>query len=367
MNARTAAARHAAMLLLASLLAACGMDAGDDGVQQSEQEVSVRLVTAKRQEVVDELLSVGRLVSKTAPTLASEINATVMEVLVEEGDAVETGQPLVMLDTTNTELSRREAQAEIQRLQASIQNEARRVQRYRDLKTRDMMPEERLDDAEAKLAIDRAALEAAEARLAIAEDRLSHATLVSPVDGVVEKRHVSVGDYVKIGGPLMSVTDIRSLQAELPFPETVGADLAPGQVMFLTSPVAPGVEVEVTIETIRPQVGSMSRALVVLASLTNPGPWKPGATIEARVIVDRRPDAVVVPVVALVRRPAGEVVYVLNDPAARRVSERVVTIGQRKNGLVEVTTGLEQGTVVVADGAPYLSDGALVTVREAQP
>jgi RND family efflux transporter MFP subunit len=283
-----------------------------------------------------------------------------MEVLVEEGDTVQIGQPLVLLDTTTTELSRREAQAEIQRLQASIQNEARRVQRYRDLKTRDMMPEERMDDAEAKLAIDRAALEAAEARL-------SHATLVSPVDGVVDKRHVSVGDYVKIGGPLMSVTDTHLLQAELPFPETVGAEIAPGQAMFLTSPVAPGVVVEVPIETIRPQVGSLSRALVVLASVTNPGPWKPGATIEARVIIDRRPNAVVVPTIAVVRRPAGEVVYALDDPASRQVSERVVTVGQRKNGLLEITAGLEPGTVIVADGAPYLSDGALVTVRDTQP
>jgi RND family efflux transporter MFP subunit len=137
--------------------------------------------------------------------------------------------------------------------------------------------------------------------------------------------------------------------------------------MFLTSPVAPGVYVEVPIETIRPQVGSMSRALVVLASVTNPGPWKPGATIEARVIIDRRPNAVVVPSIAVVRRPAGEVVYVLDDPASRQVSERVVTVGQRKNGLLEITAGLEPGTVIVADGAPYLSDGALVTVRDAQP
>ena len=79
----------------------------------------------------------------------------------------------------------------------------RRRKRYRDLKTTNAMSQERLDDAEAKLASDRASLSAAKAGLAIAEDRLAKAELVSPVDGEVERRHVSVGDYVRNADPLI--------------------------------------------------------------------------------------------------------------------------------------------------------------------
>ena len=167
--------------------------------------------------------------------------------LSDEGEPVLEGQELVRLDTTTVELARREALADIQRLEVSIANEERRVKRYRDLKTKDMMPQERLDDAEAKLAADRASLTAALARLAIAEDRLQKAHPHSPVTGVVEKRHVSVGDYLRVGGPLITVTDTVSLRAELPFPETVGAQLEVGQTLFLASTVAPGVEVEAAI------------------------------------------------------------------------------------------------------------------------
>ena len=352
--------------VFALLLGACSSDEADSNALQG-RTVPVRIVAAESAEIVIDLMSVGRVVSKTAPTLAAEINARVIDVLVEEGDTVALGQELILLDTTATELARREAEADIQRLKASITNEQRRVERYRDLKTRDMMPEERMDDAEAKLAFDRAALEAAEARLAIAEDRLSHARLVSPVAGIVEKRHVSVGDYVKVGGPLISVTDTQSLQAELPFPETVGANLETGQALFLVSAVEPDLEVATTIETIKPQIGSMSRALVVLAEVDNPGPWKPGGTIEGRVIIDRRDGAVVVPAVAVAKRPAGDVVYVLDGPEDRQVSERVVTLGQRKSGQVEISSGLNAGTLVVADGAYYLTDGASVSVQGDQP
>lgn len=367
MNKRFLNARIAGVLPCAAalLLAACGTGE-DETAASTGRTVPVSIVTAESREVVEDLMSVGRVVSKTAPTLAAEINARVTDVLVQEGDTVELGQELILLDTTATRLARQEAQADIQRLKASIANEQRRVERYRDLKTRDMMPEERLDDAEAKLAFDRASLEAAEARLAIAEDQLSHARLVSPVTGIVERRHVSVGDYVKVGGPLISVTDTLSLQAELPFPETVGAFLEAGQELFLVSAVAPELQVTTTIETIKPQIGSLSRALVVLADVTNPGPWKPGGTIEGRVIVEKRPNSVVVPAVAVTKRPAGDVVYVLDGTDDREVSERIVSVGQRKEGLVEVTRGLAAGDLVVADGAYYLSDGAQVAVQETQ-
>ncbi|MBT8064279.1 MAG: efflux RND transporter periplasmic adaptor subunit [Gammaproteobacteria bacterium] len=344
------------------LLAGCGGD-GPETVT-GERVVAVTVTEAAREDVQVELYSIGRLVSKNTPTLAAEIDARVLEFLVDEGQQVLEGQELVQLDTTTVELTRREALADIQRLEVSIANEVRRVERYRDLKTRDMMPQERLDDAEAKLAVDRASLAAAQARLAIAEDRLAKAHPHSPVTGVVEKRHVSAGDYVRVGGPLITVTDTVSLRAELPFPETVGAQLAVGQTLFLGSPVAPGVKVEAAIEQIMPQVGAMSRAMVVTADVTNPGSWKPEATVEARVVVDRRPGAVVVPALSIVRRPAGDVVYVLETPGADTVRQQVVEVGQRQDGWVEITRGLEAGARVVAEGAYYLTDGARVAVRE---
>jgi RND family efflux transporter MFP subunit len=355
------------LVLMLPLLNACSGESGDDENTIVERTVNVTLATASREEVRDELYSVGRLVSKNTARLAAEINARVIDVLVDDGQSVVSGQALILLDTTNFGLAKREAEAEIERLAVNIANEERRVSRYRDLQTRDVMPQERLDDAEAQLAVDRASMAAARARLAIAEDRLSKATLVSPVDGVVERRHVSIGDYLQVGGPLVTVTDTQNLRAELPFPETVGHQLMIGQEITLESLLAPGLLIQASISQIRPEVGLMSRALTVIADIGNPGSWRPEATVEAKVLVERRPDAVVVPALSVVLRPAGEVVYVLDDPSGRQVRERPVQTGSRLNGSVEIRSGLKAGETIVAEGAYYLTDGASIMVRESQP
>jgi RND family efflux transporter MFP subunit len=355
-----------ALLSVLLFLTACGNGKEGEGGAAVERKVSVTLAEVVRQEVQVELRSVGRLVSRNTPLLAAEINARVVAVLVEEGQPVREGQVLVLLDTTASELARREAEAEIERLKASIANEERRVARYRDLKTRDMMSQERMDDAEAKLAVDRATMLAASARLAIAEDRLSKAELISPVTGVVENRHVSVGDYVKVGGAMVTVTDTFDLRAELPFPETVGHQLMIGQPIVLESPIAPGELVDASIDQIRPQVGVLNRSLVVIAEVANPGAWRPEATVEARVIVERREDAISVPLISVVQRPAGEVVFVLDSQDAGHVRQQEVVSGERQNGSIEIRSGLQAGQIVIADGAHYLSDGAAVTVRESR-
>lgn len=341
-------------------LTGCG--SSDTGVTTIEpRAVAVKTALVEVRGVQTQLKSIGRLVSKNTPLLAAEVNARVVEVLVDDGIPVHEGQVLVRLDRTTFELSRDEAEAAIRTLEVSISNEERRVNRYRNLKSTNAMSQERLDDAEAKLAADRASMAAAEARLAIMDDRLSKTELVSPVHGVVERRHISVGDYVQTGNPMITVTDTYQLRAQLPFPETVGHMLKPGQVVILESPVAPGFKLEAQIDQIRPQVGALSRSLVAISEVSNAGQWRPEAAVEAVVIVENRPQALAVPYNSVVQRPAGKVVYVVEGD---RVKEQVVVPGERQNGLVEIRSGLERGQTVVSDGAPYLSDGAVVIVRD---
>ena len=358
----------AACLLSVPVLSGCGeetLEGGSEngnGVQRNP--VAVTLTQSQARDVRVELFSVGRIISKSTPRLAAEIDARVIEISVTEGRSVVKGEVLIRLDATTYELSKREAEAAITRLNASIANEERRVARYRGLKTKDMMSQERLDDAEAQLAVDRATLVGAQARLAIAADRLTKTELVSPVNGVVERRHVSVGDFVSVGSPLLTVVDTVALRAELPFPETVGHLVKVGQAIFLESAIAPGLVVEATVDQIRPQVGSMTRSLMVMVELVNPGSWRPEATIEAYLVVENRRGAIVVPASSVVKRPAGEVIFLLDTPTGEQVSQSVVTTGVRKDDWVEIRDGLSVDAYVVVEGAHYLSDGARVVAQE---
>jgi hypothetical protein len=107
-------------------------------------------------------------------------------------------------------------------------------------------------------------------------------------------------------------------------------------------------------------VGTNNRAFEALVQLPVDSDWPPGGTLNARVVLASR-EGVVVPTASVVRRPAGEVVYVVSGDKA---AERKVTVGIRDAKRAELLTGVQAGETVVVSGAGFLTDGALVAVRK---
>src|SRR5699024_11019664 len=100
------------------------------------------------------------------------------------------------------------------------------------------------------------------------------------------------------------------------------------------------------VSDLRPTVGEGSRAIELIVDLDNPGRWHPGGSVTGRVVLDAH-DGLVVPPTSLVRRPGGEVVYVVDGKRAR---ERKVQVGLRGDGWIEISDGVEAGERVVVDG-----------------
>jgi len=348
------------VLSIVFLISACGSETEDTEIPDSNS-VPVTITMAVQQEVIVKLHSVGLMVSQNTPTLAAEVNARVTEILTDVGKTITAGQPVVKLDTTRLELLRKEGHASVVRINANMKNARSSLKRYQDLKKRNVTSQEKLDDAIEKLAVEQASLAAAKARLAIVEDQLSKTEILSPMDGVVKFRHISVGDYVKDGDDLLSIIDNHHFRARLPFPETVAHQLALGQTVIMGSPVAPEQVIEAHINQLKPEVGLRNRAVMAIIDFENPGAWRADATVVASVIVARRPQAIVIPAQAVVSRPSGQVVYQYEND---KVMERSVEIGERLDGDIEIVKGLNSGDVVVVEGASFLTDGVAVTVQE---
>jgi RND family efflux transporter MFP subunit len=113
------------------------------------------------------------------------------------------------------------------------------------------------------------------------------------------------------------------------------------------------------VTEVRPSVNPANRSITVIVDFDNPGGWRPGASVRADVVLAVRQNAVTVPQVAIVRRPVGDVVYVINDGKAE---ERPVKRGLRSGKMVEVLEGLKAGEVVAVDGAGFLTQGGSVDV-----
>ncbi len=305
--------------------------------------------------------SVGQIESLVEPVVAAEVAGRVLAVKVEVGDQVKKGQTLLELDSEDYRLRQSSAQAEIDRLAALIAQQKRLVARYEALAKSDFFAKNALEEARSQLAALQRQSDSAVAQGGQARRNLQRGRVVAPLDAAVSARMVNVGDYVAVGTPILRLSTDQALRITLPYPEALAEVLHPGLPVRLRSPAAPGTVIEATISEIRPTVGTANRALQVLVDLPNPGGWKPGASVDGEVILDQREQALIVPEGAVVLRPAGPTVYVIEGEKARAVR---VKPGVYWNGTVEILSGIDAGARVAVDGAGFLSDGAPVRVQD---
>ena len=343
------------------LLNACGgEETGVTGPANGTRAVLVSTAVAEVRDLPIWLETVGRVHSKSAPTLAAEVDGRITSVLVDTGDRIEEGQLLAETDTSTLRLQRKAAQAGIERLAVHIANGERRVERFQTLSSRNLSSQTQLDDAREQLEAYRAEYKAAEAQLAIVNDSLTKSRVVAPVTGVIQQRMIATGDFVKRGQSLFEITRPEILQAWLPFPESVALKVHVGQTAEIFSPLTPGESVTGRVTELQPSVGLGSRAVMAIIDLGNPANLRPGATLTGRVLVETREAAVMAPIMSIVRRPAGDMVYVIKGET---VEARIVSTGNHDGTLVEITSGLAGNEILATDGAAFLTDGASVTIR----
>jgi RND family efflux transporter MFP subunit len=348
-------------LCLVVVLAGCGKKAEEEKSGKRPMGTLITVTEAKSQTVQHVQESIGWVESETLPLVAAEVAGRVVQLGADVGQTVGRGQLLAELDAKDGRIARESVQADMQRIQASLGNQERLVQRYEKLVQDKFISVTQLDDAKAQLAVLREQLAGARAQLKGAENNLAKARILAPVAGQVEQRMVSVGDFVAIGKPLFQITSQQTLRVHLPFPEDMAPSLRPGGVVRLTTATAPGKPVDSRIKEIRPAVDAKSHSVEAIVELTNPGGWKPGGSVNGALVVAEHGQAVTVPEQSVVMRPAGEVVYVIKDGKA---VQQVVKTGYRSNGNAEIMEGLAAGAVVALDGAAFLTDKAKVNIKK---
>ncbi|MDX2417935.1 MAG: efflux RND transporter periplasmic adaptor subunit [Xanthomonadales bacterium] len=354
--------RLALISLLALLLSACsGEDSDVANITASDKAILISINKAETRDLPIWLETVGQVRSLSAPTLAAEVEGRITTISADTGDRIEVGQLLAETDTSTLLLRQQAAQAGLERLEVHIANGKRRVDRLQKLSSRNLSSQTQLDDAREQLEAYQADYKAAVAQLAIVDDSLEKSRVIAPVSGVVQRRFITTGDFVKRGQALFEITRPDQLQAWLPYPETVALQVRIGQPAKIFSPLTPGVFAPGKITDLQPTIGDGSRAVMAIVDLEDPGDLRPGATLSGKVLVETRSGAVMVPNISVVRRPAGQLVYVINGDKAEA---RLVETGHNDGGFIEIVNGLNGGETIATDGAAFLTDGASVKVAE---
>jgi membrane fusion protein, multidrug efflux system len=349
-------------LLLAACEASSDKSAEKDGEKKGQKPTLVTVTQVKKQAIETTEETMGSLEGLIDPTVAAEVAARVVNVHVAVGQTIQKGALIATLDATDFAMQRKEAQAEIARIQALLANQAKIVARNQALVDKKFISQNAMDNDVAQQNVLKQQLEGARARVGSINHSSNKSRVIAPVSGVIEKKLVDTGDFVRVGDPIVQIISKQKLRAHLPFPEQIGAQLKPGLKVRLTTPTS-NKTVESVIHELKPMITEGSRTIDVIADVIDAPGWQPGASVNGTVILGDQAAALMIPEQSLVLRPAGEVVYVVRDNVAYQA---VVKTGARQNGLIELIEGLQPNEMIVVDGAGFLTDKAPVSIQQAK-
>lgn len=303
--------------------------------------------TARRQSVVDAVRATGRIEAQQAIELRPDEQGRITQLLFREGQSVAAGTPLVKVDDAML-------RAQAERAKADRDLASQQLERVRRLRAQNAASPADLERAEA-------AARSAEAGLALLELQVERTTVRAPFSGAIGQRFVSVGDYVTTGTRLLTLQTVDPQRAVIEVPERHAVKLRPGQIVEFTVAAQAGRTFRARVDFIDPVVQDENRTIVVKASAPNPGrQLKPGMFIEARLATATRANAIVVPEDAVQPLRSANVVWAIVDGKASR---RVVQLGVRSAGVVEVTSGVQAGETVVVGGLERMGEGLPVAPR----
>ena len=353
-----------AAALAAAVLTACAGKGADTAAAEGTPTVltigAADVTVVGRADVRSGVPVSGSLEPKVDITVGAPLAEQLVEAYVDEGQRVTQGQPLVRFKDEVLRAAAASAEADVatQRMQVVIAvAESTRAENL--LREGAIAPRDR-DNAVLALHAARARLALAESQSAAADDRLSSATLRAPVAGVVSRRHLQAGDRVDMGKPVVDIVDSRVLQLTASVPVEYVGDLRVGRTVELRAAQLDFTRVTGRISRINPTADEATRQVRIYVDIPNAaGRLIGGMFVSGRVLLREAHDAVVVPRTAV--RYEGEqrtpVVYAIIRGTVQR---RPVGIGvtDEEQGLVQISSGVEPGDVVVVGPVEGLADGA---------
>lgn len=322
----------------------------------------------------------GTLAAREKFVVSAYTSGRVKRMLVQLADPIEPGQVVAELEDDGKSQDVAEAGADLAAARAAIAEAESALQlaerdfgRIEDLQRRGVSSDADLDLARAQFLARQSSLKAAQARyqglvagLDRARLRSGYAKVVAAWNGddqkrFVAERHVTAGDTVRVGDPVVTIVALEPLDAIVNVTEKEYANLHAGQIATVTTDAYPGETFPGTLERLSPIFNENSRqARVEIAVGNDKQLLKPGMFVRVELILRRDQTATIVPQTALVYRGDRQGVFVVN-PEGSAVSWRQVEVGIRDGHRVAVKGEGIEGRVVTL-GHQLVEDGSEIII-----
>jgi membrane fusion protein, multidrug efflux system len=298
--------------------------------------------------VEDTIVLTGMASPWESVTLSAEISGKLEWQGVDDGEVVEAGQELIRIDTTS-------AQARLDQALAKFELTKQEYTRVAKLQEGGISSPREYDQATTNR-------EAAEASVRLAEIELGKSVITAQIEGVLDQVFNEEGEFVSVGKPLLRIVQVDKIKVLLGMPERDVIYCRIGQPVQLEFDAYPGKLVQGTVHRIATTAELSTRTFRVEIAVNNQdGGLKPGMNARARFVRTSYPEAITVPLFAVMNRGDEQFVFVENEDQAEL---REIQTGFLHGGRVVVTAGLAPGERVVVTGQRDIRDGQAVRIGE---
>ena len=329
------------------------------------QSRSIAVVTAHpvRRTIVPQLHFSGSLDPEWQAQVAAKVDGRLEKVYVHEGDRVEKGQVLAILEQMDTDANLLSAKGSFLDAQTSLRKAETDLARYEKLYATGAVSQQVVDDY--RFARDNAAakLEAARGSLQGMESKAAGTVVTAPADGIVAKRFYQEGYYAKAGTPLFAIADISMLKTTIHIPEGQVTGVKVGNEADIALPAYPGKKLVGKITRIAPVADLPAHTFAAEVSVDNSEGLLAGVYANVSLIGEPREQVLTIPLHAIVMRDDQQTVFVADAQGV--VQRRVLSLGYSDDKVAEVVSGLDEKDTIVVEGHNKLREGSRINLEKA--
>ncbi|MDM0031183.1 efflux RND transporter periplasmic adaptor subunit [Variovorax sp. J22P271] len=367
---------HAGWLLVAVLLAvgawrlmrhpALPVAAGPAGVPATTVQVASETVPIARS-------GVGTVLPVASVTVRTRVDGQLDSVEFKEGQEVKAGQVLVRIDPRTFQAQLEQLVAQKAKDEATLANARADLQRYGELIKEDATTQQTLDTQRALVNQLQASLKSDEAQIHLAQVQLGFTTIIAPISGRIGARLVDPGNIVHAADTngLLVINQIDPIAVQFTLPESsfqaVNKALEGSHEPLAVEAIdrdTRDVLATGRLVLLNNQIDTATGTISLKAQFANAGHalW-PGQSVDARVVLGERADALTVPSVVVQRNQDGFFAYVVGPDD--KVRAQPLTVADTVKGRAVIETGLAAGDRVVLDGQYRLTPGARIVEKAA--
>jgi membrane fusion protein (multidrug efflux system) len=309
----------------------------------------------------------GSLRAVNQAAVKARVGGEVREVLVREGEAVNAGQVLVRMDTSEYQARVGQARGALLAARGQLDIATKSRDNNKALLEKGFISKNAFDNAASQFDIARANVESAKAALDVAQKALADTVIRAPISGLVSSRSVQPGEKVSPDNRLLDVVDLHQMEMEASVPTADIMSVSLGQeVQVKVEGLAPPLAGKVV--RINPSTQSGSRSILAYIQVDNPqGVLRVGMFGDAQLTLARKTDVLTVPQSAIQADAGNTYVYAIENG---KLAQKPVTLGLRghddEGAAVEIVKGLENGAQIVRTNLGSLRTGTEVRFPRAE-